>query len=288
MSTLAPSRSLPRSLPGEPAPRFVDLLAAEWIKLRSLRSTYWVLALAALVAIGVNLNAVHSDLTYIDNPPALAPGAPGRHTYDPLWHGLNSIASDVITIAAGSLGAITVFGEYTTGLIRNTFAAVPDRRGVIGAKVLLIAGITTLAGLAVSFASFLATNAMLSSRHVGLSLADDGCLRAVLGYALIVPTCALIGMALGALLRHATASIVSLVLMLFILPMMFGGDRYPWLKRIGDHLPLRTVARLTINPHSTATMGLNPPSVLDAWITMGAWAVVAAVVAMVVVRRRDV
>ncbi|MFI6157003.1 ABC transporter permease [Kitasatospora sp. NPDC051170] len=275
------------SLAAEPRPRFVDLLAAEWIKLRSLRSTYWVLALACLVAIGINLNAVHSDLTYIDNPPPPIPGFPKYH-YDPLHHGLSSIAGDLMAIAAGSLGAITVFGEYTTGLIRTTFAAVPDRRGVIGAKVLLIGVITGIAGLVVSFASFLATNAMLSSRHVGLSLGDDGCLRAVLGYAAIVPTCALIGMALGALLRHATASIVSLVLMLFILPLMFGGDRYPWLKRIGDHLPSHTVARLTLNPHSSTTMGLNPPSVLDAWITMGVWAVVATAVAVVVVRRRDV
>ncbi|WP_031065537.1 ABC transporter permease subunit [Streptomyces sp. NRRL WC-3742] len=281
MSTLTLGRT------AEPAPRFFDLLAAEWIKLTSLRSTYWVLALASLVAIGVNLNAVHTDLTYIDHPPTPMPGG-HAFRYDPLHHGLNSIASDLMSIAAGSLGAITVFGEYTTGMIRTTFAAVPDRRGVIGAKVLLIGAVTGLAGLVVSFASFLATNAMLSSRHLGLSLGDDGCLRAVLGYAAIVPTCALIGMALGALLRHATASIVSMVLLLFVLPLMFGGDRYPWLKRIGDHLPSRTVARLTLNPHSFTTMGANPPSVLDAWITMGVWAAVAAAVAVVVVRRRDV
>ncbi|MER7580350.1 ABC transporter permease [Kitasatospora sp. NPDC097691] len=272
---------------GEPAPRFTDLLAAEWIKLRSLRSTYWVLALASLVAIVVNLNAVHSDLTYIDQPPAPMPGHP-PYRYDPLFHGLSSMSSDLLAIAAGSLGAITVFGEYTTGLVRTTFAAVPDRRGVIAAKVVLIGGITALAGLVVSFGSFFTTNAMLASRHVGLSVSDEGCLRAVLGYAAIVPTCALIGMALGALLRHATASIVSLVMLMFILPLMFGGDRYRWLKEIGTHLPLSTVSRLTITPGSSATMGKYAPTVLDSWITMGVWAVVAVTVTVVVVRRRDV
>ncbi|MEE1785348.1 ABC transporter permease [Streptomyces sp. SP17BM10] len=268
-------------------PRFTDLLAAEWIKLRSLRSTYWVLALASLVAIAVNVNAVHTDLTYIDHPPARMPGQP-PYTYDPLFHGLGSISSALMAVAAGSLGAITVFGEYTTGLIRTTFAAVPDRRGVIGAKVLLIGGITALAGAVVSAGSFFATNAMLASRHVGLSVTDDGCLRAVLGYAAIVPVCALIGMALGALLRHATASIVSLVMLLFILPMMFGGDRYRWLKEIGTHLPLATVQRLSINPDSTTTMGKYAPSVLDSWITMGVWGAAAVVVTMVLVGRRDV
>ncbi|MFH8381882.1 ABC transporter permease subunit [Kitasatospora sp. NPDC018058] len=271
----------------EPAPRFTDLLAAEWIKLRSLRSTYWVLALAALVAIVININAVHTDLTYIDHPPAPMPGM-RPHKYDPLFHGLGNIAADLMAVAAGSLGAITVFGEYTTGMIRTTFAAVPDRRGVIAAKVLLISGITGLAGAAVSTVSFFATNAMLASRHVGLSIADEGCLRAVLSYAAIVPTCALIGMALGALLRHATASIVSLVMLMFIMPLMFGGDRYRWLKEIGTHLPLATVQRLTINPNSSATMGKYAPSVLDSWVTMGVWALVAVVTTTVVVRRRDV
>ncbi|WP_030256773.1 MULTISPECIES: ABC transporter permease [Streptomyces] len=271
----------------EPRARFGDLLAAEWIKLRSLRSTYWVLALASLVAIAVNLNAVHTDLPYLDHPPAPMPGMP-PYTYDPLFHGLGSVSSDLMAIAAGSLGAITVFGEYTTGMIRTTFAAVPDRRGVIAAKVLLIGGITALAGAVVSAGSFFGANAMLASRHVGVSITDQGCLRAVLAYAAIVPACALIGMALGALLRHATASIVALVMLMFILPLMFGGDRYRWLKEIGTHLPLATVQRLTIRPGSTTTMGKYAPSVLDSWITMGVWAAVAVAVTVVVVRRRDV
>ncbi|MFG2842668.1 ABC transporter permease [Kitasatospora sp. NPDC048296] len=286
MSTMTLIRT-EAALATEPSPRFTDLLAAEWIKLRSLRSTYWVLALASLVAIVININAVHSDLTYIDHPPPRLPGMPA-YRYDPLFHGLSSIASDLMAVAAGSLGAITVFGEYTTGMIRTTFAAVPDRRGVIAAKVLLIGGITALAGVVVSTASFFATNAMLASRHVGLSITDEGCLRVFLSYAAIVPVCALIGMALGALLRHATASIVSLVLLMFILPLIFGGDRYRWLKEIGTHLPLATVQRLTINPHSGATMGKYAPSVLDSWITMGVWAAVAVAVTVVVVRRRDV
>ncbi|MFI2611694.1 ABC transporter permease [Kitasatospora sp. NPDC018619] len=280
MSTVTPASA-------EPAPRFRDLLAAEWIKLRSLRSTSWVLALASLAAVVVNLNAVHTDLPYIDHPPAPVPGRP-PYVYDPLFHGLGSIAGDVMAVAAGSLGAITVFGEYTTGLVRTTFAAVPDRRGVVAAKVLLVGGITALAGLVVSAASFFGTNAMLASRHVGLSVTDEGCLRAVLAYAAVVPVCALLGMALGAVLRHATASIVSLVMLLLVLPMMFGGDRYRWLKEIGTHLPTATVQRLVLNPNSSATMGKYAPSVLDSWITMGVWGAVSVVVTVVVVRRRDV
>ncbi|MER5481627.1 ABC transporter permease [Streptomyces sp. NPDC002812] len=283
MTPLAPSGA--RQF--ERAAGFTDLLATEWIKMRSLRSTYWVLVLSAVVAIAINVNAVHSDLPYIDQPHPPIPGEP-PYVYDPLFHGLNGIAASVMTLAAASFGAITVFGEYATGMIRTTFAAVPDRRAVITAKVVLVAAVTLLLGAVVSVASFFTVNAMLSSRHVGLSIHDPGCLRAVLAYALAVPVCALIGMAFGAVLRHATASIVAVVGMLLLLPLLFGGDRYRVLREIGNHLPLTAQARLTLNPDSYTSLGAHPGTVTGSWIALGAWALVSVIVAVTVVRRRDV
>lgn len=288
MSTLAPSGTRRSEQADElAAAGFTDLLAAEWIKMRSLRSTYWVLVLSAVVAIAVNVNAVHSDLPYIDQPHPPIPGEP-PYLYDPLFHGLSSVAADVMALAAAAFGAITVFGEYATGMIRTTFAAVPDRRAVITAKVVLVAAVTLVLGAVVSVTSFFTVNAMLASRHVGLSIHDPGCLRAVAAYALVVPVCALIGMAFGAVLRHATASIVAVVGMLFILPLLFGGDRYRALKEIGNHLPLAAQARLTLNPHSYTSLGAHPGTVTGSWIALGAWALVSVAVAVTVVRRRDV
>jgi hypothetical protein len=287
MSTVTLSGARPVGHSDEPAPRFVDLLAAEWIKMRSLRSTYWVLALSAVVAIAINVNAVHADLTYIDHPPPPAPGFP-PFTYDPLWHGLNSIAADLMALAAASFGAITVFGEYATGMIRTTLAAVPDRRAVITAKVAVVTAITLVLGAIVSTTSFFTTNAMLASRHVGLSINDPGCLRAVAAYGLIVPVCALIGMAFGSVLRHATASIVAAVGLLFIVPMLFGGDRYKLLKEIGDYLPLHAESRLALNPHSYSSLGKYPGTITGSWIALAAWALFSVIVTVVVVRRRDV
>lgn len=288
MSTLTLSGARPSEGAAEPAPRFVDLLVAEWIKMRSLRSTYWVLALSAVVAIAINVNAVHSDLTYIDRPHPVVPGLP-PFKYDPLFHGLNNIAADLMALAAASFGAITIFGEYATGMIRTTLAAVPDRRAVITAKVTVVTAITLVLGVIVSTTSFFTTNAMLASRHVGLSINDPGCLRAVLAYGLIVPVCALIGTAFGAVLRHATASIVAVVGLLFIVPMLFGGDRYKLLKEIGDYLPLPAESRLALNPNYPYTsLGQYPGTITGSWIALAAWALVSVIVAVVVVRRRDV
>ncbi|TKA12220.1 ABC transporter permease subunit [Actinacidiphila oryziradicis] len=287
MSTLTLSAGRPPAPGAELPARFADLLAAEWIKLRSLRSTYWVLVLSALAAIAININAVHSDFPYIDHPHPAQPGFL-PYKYDPLWHGLNSIAAYLMALAAASIGAITVFGEYATGMIRTTLAAVPDRRAMVAAKVTVVSAVTLVLGVLVSTTSFFTTNAMLASRHVGLSINDPGCLRAVAAYALIVPVCALIGMAFGAVLRHATASIVGVVGLLFVVPLLFGGDRYKLLRQIGNCLPLVAEGRLTVNPNSYTTMGKYPPSITGSWIVLGAWALVSVVVAVVVVRRRDV
>lgn len=270
-----------------PAAGFTDLLAAEWIKTRSLRSTHWVLALSALVAIAINVNAVHSDLPFIDRPHAPLPDRPS-FAYDPLFHGLGDIAVAVMALAAATFGAITVFGEYATGMIRTTLAAVPDRRAVITAKVALVTALTLVLGASVSVTSFFTTNAMLSSRHVGLSIHDPGALRAVVAYALVAPVCGLIGLAFGAVLRHATASVVAVVGVLFIVPMLFGGERYRFLKEIGNHLPLAAQDRLTLNPESYTSLGAYPATITGSWIALAAWALGSVAVAVTTVRRRDV
>lgn len=287
MSTLPLSADGTSERAPEPRPRFSDLIAAEWIKTRSLRSTYWVLALSALAAIAVNVNAVHTDLIYIDRALSLTSGStPFR--YDPLGHGLNRIAADLMGLAAASFGAITVFGEFATGMIRTTFSAVPDRRALIMAKVVLVTAITLVLGVIVSTGSFFTVNAMLASRHLGLSIHDRGCTLAVTAYALIAPVCALIGMAFGAVLRHATASITATVGMLFLVPLLFGGDRYKLLKEIGDYLPLQAAGRLAVNPNVPLGMGRYPATITGSWIALGAWALASVIVAVTVVQRRDV
>lgn len=80
MSTPTESGTRSSERAAEPAAGFTDLLAAEWIKMRSLRSTYWVLVLSAVVAIAINVNAVHSDFPYIDQPHPRCPANPPTST----------------------------------------------------------------------------------------------------------------------------------------------------------------------------------------------------------------
>lgn len=295
-STLTtPDRAAPAA-PVEPGARFRDLIAAESVKLWTLRSTYLLVVLTVLASVAIDVNAVHNDLTYIDHPfvpfgQALrGASASSPVVYDALGSSLNKISRDLMMIAFGSLGAMTVFGEYSSGLVRTTFAAVPDRRSLVAAKVFVVITVTTLAGTAVSTISFFITQAMLASRHLGLSIGSPGALRAVAAFALIAPVSALVGMALAALIRHPAGSVIAVVGALLLLPMFFGGDRYKLLKQIGNCMPLTALERLKVDPDPALhqDLGKYAPTITTAWIVMAAWALAGGLVALTVVKRRDV
>ncbi|MFF1411247.1 hypothetical protein ACFVX6_15895 [Streptomyces sp. NPDC058289] len=92
-------------------------------------------------------------------------------------------------------------------------------------------------GTVVAGTSFGVTQAILQDHH-GMSLGDPGALRAVAASALLAPLCALTGMALGALIRHAAGTVVAVVGILLMLPPLFWGETYRWVKEIGNAMPL--------------------------------------------------
>ncbi|MGN9763320.1 ABC transporter permease [Streptomyces sp. SD31] len=272
--------------------RFRHLLAAEWIKLWSLRSTYWVLGVGALTVIGINVNSAASNadrLAHQTQRPPEPPGFPDRpeFLFDPLTTAFVDPAWQLFMIIAATVGAIAVFGEYSTGLIRTTFAAVPDRQAVIAAKVTVVSVVMLTLGTLVSGTSFGVTQ-MLLRDHGGLSLGAPGALRAAAAAALLAPLCALVGMAVGAAVRHAAGSIVTVIALLLLVPALFQGERYRWVKEIGNAMPLSAWERLVTNPERAHDLGKYPLTVTEAWIVYGAWATAAVAIAVLVVRRRDV
>ncbi|WP_327357187.1 ABC transporter permease [Streptomyces sp. NBC_01304] len=274
------------ALAQEPRARFRDLLAAEWIKLWSLRSTYWVLFVGALVVIGINVNSALSNADLLANQPAVNPRDPGMRI-DPMGPAFVEPAYQILMLIAGSVGAISVFGEYTSGLIRTTFTAVPARRPVVAAKIVVVTVVTLVLGTVVAAASFGVTQSILGE-YGGRSLGDPGSLRAVAGSALLAPVCAVVGMALGALIRHATGTVVAVVAALLLLPALFGGETYRWVAEIGNAMPLSAWFALIQGPTSTWDLGRYQTSVTEAWIVFAAWPLVAGLVAVFVVDRRDV
>ena len=170
-----------------------------------------------------------------------------------------------------------MFGEFSTGQVRTTFAAVPKRGGVVAAKITVLCGITTVLAFIVSLISFLGGQAMVASRHVGLSITDHDAQIAIAAYTLVVPVCALVGMLFGALIRNATASIVAVVAFLFLLPSFFGGDKYHWVKEIGHLFPGDAEDTLTFWAQGPQPdNGKWPASHLHAWLVYAGWAVISS------------
>jgi len=197
------------------AVRARDLLSSEWAKLRSVRSTYWTLLVAVLTPIGI------SALVAVTL--ANAPGQ--KTTVDPLLPGL--ISQEYAVLAVGVLGVLTFSTEYATGLIRTTFAAVPRRRAVLAAKAAVVGALTLIAGEVVAFASFALVQAVLSGKHLGVSLSRPGVPGAVLADGLLLCVVAAMGVGLGAIVRHTAGGIAALVGLIF-LPAILGVLPAPW------------------------------------------------------------
>ena len=190
------------------AVRAFDVLASEWTKLRSARSNYLTLLIAAVVTIGATVIVAHAFATTHGPPP------PGPIT--PLTASFLGYAE--YTVLPVSILSVLVFtSEYGTGLIRTTFTAVPRRWAVLGAKAAVTGTAALLAGELLAFASFFLTQAILSGRHRGLSLAQPGVPGAVLAAGLVLAACALVGLGLGAIVRHTAGAIAATVAVIYLL-----------------------------------------------------------------------
>ncbi|OLF14388.1 ABC transporter permease [Actinophytocola xinjiangensis] len=265
----------------EPRARLVDLVAAEWIKLRSLRSTWIAYGITAVVVVGLNA-AIAVDTSSHWKPD---PVEDARFVRDgiPLLEAFTSNSALIMMLALGTLGALMIIGEYGTGTIRSTLAAVPARRSVMTAKAAVLTVVTTVFGTLVATASFLLTQAILHSRNLGVSITHPGAARVVVASALLAPVCALVGLALGAVIRRTAATLTASAGVLVLLPLLLTeGSR--WSAVAAHATPFHAWSRIvTPRPHPTP----YPWTTGGAWTVLAAWALVAAAVTIVSLHRRD-
>jgi ABC-2 type transport system permease protein len=255
------------AVPVHPAGRLSDFagtLRMEWIKLRSVRSTYWsLLALVGgIVAIGLLISfttANHwSQFT-----------AAERAVFDPTFRSLTGIFLGQMAI--GVLGALVITAEYSTGMIRSTFAAVPQRGAVLAAKAITFAGVALVVGTAACLAAFLGGQAIFAGKGIGVSLAAAGELRAVLGGGVLLALLGLLALGIGAIVRHTAGAITAFVGLILVAPALVSALPSPW---SGGSL---------ISVHTPASQ-LSPWAALA--VLMG-WAAVSLGTAAVLIRRRD-
>ena len=252
------------------AVRALDLLASEWTKFRSVRSTYWSLLVAVVTPIA--LSAVVA-VAFANAPAKNAPRP------DPLVPQVLSLEYALIAISV--MGVLAFSSEYSTGLIRTTFSAAPRRRAVLAAKAVVYAAVTLAAGEVVAFASFFLVQAILAGHHQGVSLSTPGVPGAVLATGLLMCLAALLGLALGSIIRHTAGGIAATVAVILV-PGILGLLPSPWSGRLG---------RFTLLDAARQVTALHPAGDLfsPGWslLVLLAWPAAALAGAAALITRRD-
>jgi ABC-type transport system involved in multi-copper enzyme maturation permease subunit len=252
-----------------------DVVRSEWTKLRSVRSTYWTLLVAALAMVG--LSALLCSL-YVSRYDTLS--AVDKATFNPTSFSLNG--SLLAQLAVGVLGVLVITAEYSTGMIRTTFSAVPQRDTVLAVKAAVFGATALAVGLLSSFAAFFVGQAILTSKHVGVSISDPNVLRSVVGAGLYLAVLGLLALGIGALIRHSAGAIAAVFGLIFVLPGLVLALPASWSDIISKYLPS--------NAGNAIFRTVSGRSSLSPWTGFGvfcAYAAVALVAAAVVVKRRD-
>jgi ABC-2 type transport system permease protein len=252
-----------------------DIARSEWTKLRSVRSTYWTLVTAAAAMIGI---AGLLSTVYINRYDTLS--AAEKLGFNPITFSLNGLL--LAQLAIGVLGVLVVTSEYSTGMIRATFAAAPQRRTVLAAKAAVFAAVVTVVGIAASFGAFFVGQAILSSKGISAGISDPGALRAVLGAGLYLAVLGLLALGLGTLIRHSAGAIAAVFGLIFVLPGIVAALPSSWNHAISKYLPSNAGQAVVRTVHDSTS--------LSPWAGFGlfcAYAAVALVVAGLTLGRRD-
>jgi ABC-2 type transport system permease protein len=251
-----------------------DVLAFEWTKLRSLKSNFLTLLIAAIVTLGVT--AFVAQMFAAARTPPLA-----SNPIDLLITSFLGYAEYGV-LPLSVLGVLVFSSEYSTGLIRTTFIVVPQRRVVLAAKAAVAGAVALVAGEVLAFACFGLTQAILADRHHGLALSHPGVAGGVLAAGLFLPACVLTGLGLAAVIRHTAGAIAATIGVIYLLPLLCLILPAPWNSRVGEFtLPFAAYQAITLHPRPDL---LSP---LLSVLVLIAWPAVSLLAAALVISRRD-
>ncbi|MDF1605318.1 ABC transporter permease subunit [Nocardioides sp. YIM 152315] len=252
-------------------PSFTAVLHAEWVKLHTVRSTWWTLLATFVLGAGLTILMCWGNADWLASPEA--DESPGSFI---TWGMM------VAQITAVVLGALVVTTEYGTGMIRTSFAAVPARGKVLAAKSLLVVLVFGIVGTVTALVGYLGGNFFLDREGIGMPLEGD-VLRSMYGSGLYLAGIGLFTVAVGFLLRHTAGTISVVLALMLILGNMVNlvpGAVGEWLTKL---MPGNAGS-------SISTPVAFNPNLLDAWAGFGVFVLEIAVLlaaAYVVVRRRD-
>ena len=259
---------------------FPRVLRSEWIKMRTLRST-WITVAAILLAI-IGFGLLSAMVASGDLRPDGQGGGPPAAARSPLAIVLTGANFAVLIVAV--MGAVAGAREFSSGMIRTTFSVVPTRLPVLWSKLLVFTAIVlpvVMAGIIVAFFSGMAV--LRGGGVDALAWTDDGVARSVVGTGYYILGLGIIGLAIGLMLRTTAASIGVVIGAVIFLPALASALLPDSWDEVLKYLPSNAGQAFT-------SMGM-PRSILlePGWglAVFTAWIVLAIAGAALVLSRRD-
>ncbi|WP_454051218.1 ABC transporter permease subunit [Cellulomonas sp. Marseille-Q8402] len=251
---------------------FGRLVRSEWIKLWTVRSTWWVVPITVVAQAGIAWMIAYFGTQQMEQSGAdLGPFSAGD-----LVGGIQ-----FAQLAICVLAVLTITGEYSTGMIRSTLTAAPTRTPAMLAKGLVVVVVAFVTGIVGTVVSWAVTYPVLGETY-RVDLADGVNQRILVGAPLYLAAIALLAFAIGALLRHSAGALATVLGLLLVVEGVFASIPWTFFEKVSPYLPMSAGSQLV------QTGG--PDAVLSPWegyAVLVAWGVVALVGALVLVRRRD-
>jgi ABC-2 type transport system permease protein len=243
---------------------FRALLGSEWVKLRSLRSTWWCLAVYVDVAVGAGWLAAGTTHTADDAGTAMAAVLTGFGFAQP---------------ALLVLGVLAMSAEFGSGMALASFAAVPRRTRLLGAKTVVVAGVCALSTALAGMLCALAARTLVAVPG-GVSLGTAAVLRPVAVQVAAATLVGLLGLGLGTLLRSTAGAVGAGLALVLALP--------PALALAGGHAGSRiaqALPELRVGEEAFFSVPTGWPAGL---LVAAGWVAVAWAVGALLLERRDV
>ncbi|MER6343982.1 ABC transporter permease [Streptomyces sp. NPDC001595] len=251
-----------------------QVIRSEWTKIRSVASTVWTLSLAVVVTLALGMLISALSKNEFDTL-----SARDRLSFDPTF--ISFAGMSLGQLAMIVFGVLVVSNEYSSGMIRTSLAAVPQRGTFLFSKLAVATLLALVVGMATSFAAFFLGQAMLGGLKA--SIGDPGVLRAVIGGGLYMTLIAMFSMGVAAMLRSPMLSLGILMPFFFLISNILGNVSAT--EKIGRFLPDQAGSKI---------MQVVPPVDDDTpygpWGGLGImvlWVAAALIGGYVTLKRRD-
>jgi hypothetical protein len=199
---------------------FARAASAEWLRLRTVRTTWWCLLAAAVTVVGIGvIMAFDAENVTASGelPPATSAGEFGVL--------LGQFALLVLALLA-------VTQEYASGAIAPTLQWTPRRRVLLAARVTVPVVVATVAGvllaLVADVAAWLIADLTLAPADVADSLSR---------IAAVLVAGGVLAVGVGLLLRSTAGALATVFLLQLVLPFLLPAFGVQWMADLGELLP---------------------------------------------------